>query len=108
MAVRAPHLYRALRCFCLAGFSLLSADVAQGDEVPFSFEEHAAKGSTSLYEYRPLVRSYVESRAERLGQLADAGIAVEELRNEPAAGLADIHFHPAEKRSLRLAATLTF
>jgi TonB-dependent receptor-like protein len=29
------------------------------------------------------------------------------LRTEPAAGL-DIHFHPAEKRSLRLAATLTF
>ena len=23
MAVRAPHLYRSLRCFCLAGFSLL-------------------------------------------------------------------------------------
>jgi len=33
---------------------------------------------------------------------------VSRLRNEPAAGRADIHFHPAEKRSLRLGATLTF
>lgn len=30
------------------------------------------------------------------------------LRGEPAAGVDDIHFHPAEKRSLRLAASFTF
>src|SRR2546423_754694 len=41
VAVRAPHLYRSLRCFCLAGFSLLADDVARGDELPFAFEEHA-------------------------------------------------------------------
>ena len=45
MAVRAPHLYRSLRCFCLAGFSLLAADVEAGAEIPFSFEEHAARGT---------------------------------------------------------------
>ncbi len=87
MAVRAPHLYRSLRCFCLAGFSLLAGDVEDGAELPFAFEEHAARGRPPLYEYRPLVRSYVDSRAERLGALADARIALEELRREPAAAI---------------------
>src|SRR5919201_99580 len=86
--VRAPHLYRSLRSFCLAGFSVLAADVEAGDEIPFAFEEHGAgRGRASLYEYRPLVRSYVDARAERLGQLADARIALEELEVEPAAGV---------------------
>lgn len=87
MALRAPHLYRSLRCFCLAGFSLLADDVAAGAELPFAFEEHASRGQTSLYEYRPLVRSYVDARAERLGSLADAELAIEELRREPAAAI---------------------
>ena len=89
MAVRAPHLYRSLRCFCLAGFSLLTADVETGDEIPFAFEEHPGKDcrSPALYEYRPLVRSYVDARAERLGGLADARIAVEELSRESAAAV---------------------
>jgi hypothetical protein len=87
VAVRAPHLYRSLRCFCLAGFSLLGRDVERGDEVPFAFEEHAARGRSSLYEYRPLVRSYVDARAERLGALADARIVLEDLRDEPAAAI---------------------
>jgi hypothetical protein len=87
VAVRAPHLYRALRCFCLAGFSLLAGDVGHGDEIPFAFEEHPAKGESSLYEYRPLVRSYVDARSERLGSLADGRIVVEELRREPGAAI---------------------
>jgi hypothetical protein len=87
VAVRAPHLYRSLRCFCLAGFSLLAADVEAGAELPFAFEEHATSGRNSLYEYRPLVRSYVDARAERLGVLADARIALEELSREPAAAI---------------------
>ena len=88
MAVRAPHLYRSLRCFCLAGFSLLAADVGAGEEIPFAFEEHAGgHGRSALYEYRPLVRSYVDARSERLGALADARIAVEELSREPAAAV---------------------
>jgi hypothetical protein len=87
VAVRAPHLYRSLRCFCLAGFAVLSRDVEQGAEIPFAFEEHAARGQASLYEYKPLVRSYVGSRAERLGALADARLALEELRREPAAAI---------------------
>jgi hypothetical protein len=83
VAVRAPHLYESLRCFCLASFSLLAADVEAGDEIPFAFEEHAG----GLHEYRPLLRSYVQARAHRLGALADARIAVEELSREPAAGV---------------------
>ena len=83
MAVRAPHLYETLRCFCLAAFSLLGADVEAGDEIPFAFEEHAG----GLHEYRPLLRSYVQARAHRLGGLADARIAVEELSREPAAAV---------------------
>jgi len=83
VAVRAPHLYETLRCFCLAAFSLLAADVDAGDEIPFAFEEHAG----GLHEYRPLLRSYVQARAHRLGGLADARIAVQELAREPAAGV---------------------
>jgi hypothetical protein len=85
--MRAPHLYRSLRCFCLAGFSLLADDVAGGAELPFAFEEHASAHGAPLYEYRPLVRSYVDTRAERLGVLADARLALEELRREPAAAI---------------------
>jgi len=87
VAVRAPHLYRSLRCFCLAGFSLLAKDVEQGAEVPFAFEEHAARGRASLYEYRLLVRSFVDARAQRLAALADTRIALEELMREPAAAI---------------------
>jgi hypothetical protein len=89
VAVRAPHLYRSLRCFCLAGFSLLAADVEGGDEIPFAFEEHREGGRdrAALYEYRPLLRSYVDARGERLGSLADARIALEELARQPAAAL---------------------
>jgi hypothetical protein len=87
VAVRAPHLYRSLRCFCLAGFSLLADDVAGGDELPFAFEEHTSRGPSSLYEYRPLVRSYVEARGERLSALADARLAIEDLGREPAAAI---------------------
>jgi hypothetical protein len=87
VAVRAPHLYRSLRCFCLAGFSLLANDVDRGAELPFAFEEHAGRGGSALYEYRPLTRSYVESRSERLGALADARLALDDLRREPAAAI---------------------
>ena len=85
--MRAPHLYRSLRLFCLAGFALLGADVEAGDEVEFAFEEHVAGGKRPLYEYRPLVGAYVEARAERLARLADAALALEELRREPAAAI---------------------
>jgi hypothetical protein len=85
VAVRTPQLHRALRCFSLSAFSLLLADVEGGVEVEFAFEEHGAPGRPSLYEYRPLVRPYVQARAARLEALADTGLAVEELASEQAA-----------------------
>jgi hypothetical protein len=87
VAVRAPHLYRSLRLFGLASFSLLADDVAGGAELPFAFEEHAGRSGSALYDYRPLARSYVEARAERLGSLADARLALDDLRREPAAAI---------------------
>ena len=84
MAVRSQSLQRALRCFCLGGFNLLGRE---GAELPFAFEEHSAPGRPSLYEYRPLVRNFVEARAERLAASDDARIAIDELRREPAAAI---------------------
>ncbi len=85
MAVRAPQLYYALRCFCLGAFSLLGRDVEQGAEIEFAFEEHVSRDRPALYEYRPLVRQYIEARAERVAHLADTTVALEELRGEAAA-----------------------
>ena len=87
MAVRAPHLYRSLRCFCLAGFSLLARDVAEGAELPFAFEEHVERRGPSLYELRPLVRGFIEQREPMLRTREDARLAVEELRREPSAAI---------------------
>lgn len=103
MAVRSPNLYQALRCFCLGAFSVLSAEVEGGAEISFAFEEHAAPGRPPLYEYRPLVRNFVEARAERLGDREDARIAVEELRREPAAAIfarAHAGVRPTEEEAL--------
>jgi hypothetical protein len=85
--VRAPHLHRTLRLFCLGSFALLSADAARGEEVDFAFEAHPSAAGATLYEYRPLVRPYVEARASRLRALPDAGLALGELEREPAAAI---------------------
>jgi hypothetical protein len=87
VAARSPQLYESLRCFCLAAFSLLQADVEQGAEIPFAFEEHDSQGRTTFYEFRPLLVSFVESRAGRLGELADAKLALERLQTETAASI---------------------
>ena len=85
MAARAPHLYRSLRCFCLGAFRFLHAELADGAELPFAFEEHATHERATLYEYRPLVRDFVEARAGRLSARPDARLAVDDLLAEPAA-----------------------
>jgi hypothetical protein len=79
-AYRAPHLYESLRAFCLAAFA-----AERGAELPFAFEEHATRDGPFLYEYRPLVRGFVEEQAPTLRRLPDARNAVEDLRREPAA-----------------------
>jgi hypothetical protein len=84
MAARAPHLYRSLRCFCLGAFHVLSEE---DTELPFAFEQHASRGRPTLYEYRPLVRDFVEARARKLEHRQDAQLAVQDVRGEPAARL---------------------
>lgn len=82
MALRAPHLYESLRAFCLGAFA-----AERGAQVPFAFEEHATREGPSLYEYRPLVRGFVDEQAPTLRRLPDARNAIEDLRREPAAGI---------------------
>jgi len=87
VGIRAPHLYESLRCFCLGAFKALSAELEAGAELPFAFEEHASPGGPALYEYRPLARSFVEQRAEKVRTLPDTKLAVEDLRREPSAAI---------------------
>ena len=82
MALRAPHLYESLRAFCLAAFA-----AERGAQIPFAFEEHATREGPSLYEYRPLVRSFVEEQAPTLRRLPDARNAIDDLKREPAAAI---------------------
>lgn len=82
MALRAPHLYESLRAFCLGAFA-----AERGAQVPFAFEEHATREGPSLYEYRPLVRGFVEEQAPTLRRLPDARNAIEDLKHEPAAAI---------------------
>jgi hypothetical protein len=80
--LRAPHLYESLRAFCLAAFA-----AERGAQIPFAFEEHATRTGPSLYEYRPLVRSFVDEQAPTLRRLPDARNAIDDLRREPAAAV---------------------
>jgi hypothetical protein len=84
MAVHAAHLYVSLRNFCLGSFRALGAE---DRDLPFAFEQHASRGRPTLYEYRPLVRDFVEARASRLARHADAQVAIQDLRAEPAAAI---------------------
>ena len=79
---RAPHLYESLRAFCLAAFA-----AERGAQIPFAFEEHASPGGPSLYEYRPLVRGFVDEQAPTLRRLPDARNALDDLKREPAAAI---------------------
>ena len=87
MSVRAPNLHLTLRSFCLGAFVFLGRALEEGDELPFAFEEHVQRDGPALYEYRPLVRSFVESRASALAGRDDARIALDELLREPAAAI---------------------
>ena len=86
-APRSPHLFRALRAFCLGSFFELGAELERGADIPVALAEHAGPGRPTLYEYRPLVGAFVEARAGRLGQRDDARDALTALKDEPAAGI---------------------
>src|SRR2546423_329230 len=68
-------------------FAALLRELDDGVELPFAFEEHASRGRPALYEYRPLVRAFVDARAPRLARREDARLAVDELAHEPAAAI---------------------
>ena len=87
MTLRAPRLHDALRRFCLGAFRRLTQEVEAGAEIPFAFEEHGGRGRPAFYEYRPLVRGFVEARVSRLAADEDAAIALEELAREPTAAI---------------------
>jgi hypothetical protein len=95
--MRAPHLHDALRRFCLGAFAVFTRDLEDGTDLPFAFEEHGSYGRPTLYEYRPLVRGFVEARAERLFTRVDVQDAVAELIREPAARIF-AHAHEGEVR----------
>jgi hypothetical protein len=77
-----------LRGFTLGAFAYLLRELEEsGGELPFAFEEHVQQSGPPLYEYRPLVRDFVESRADRLRGRDDATLALAELRREPAAAI---------------------
>lgn len=83
--MRSPHLYDTLRRFCLGAFAAFHRDLDSGADLPFAFEEHGSYGRPTLYEYRPLVRGFVEARVDRLYARDDVRSAVNDLRREPAA-----------------------
>jgi hypothetical protein len=76
-----------LRGFTLGAFAYLLRELDDGAQLPVAFVEHDHAGGPALYEYRPLVRAFVEERADRLRGRDDALIALEELGREPAAGI---------------------
>jgi hypothetical protein len=99
--VRAPHLHTALRGFCLGAFAFYGREIEQGAEITFVFEEHGSRDRPTLYEYRPLVRSFVETRGGRLLGRGDTAIALEALGREPAAAIfARAHAHAQSEHAL--------
>src|SRR6476619_1636790 len=100
--MRSPHLHDPLRRFCLGAFAVFPRDLEDGGELPFACEEHGSYGRPTLYEYRPLVRGFVEARAERLYARVDVQDAVADLLREPAARIF-AHAHEGEVRDERRA-----
>jgi hypothetical protein len=77
--MRSTRLHDTLRRFCLGAFAAW-----HGTELPFAFEEHGTYGRPTLYEYRPLVRGFIEAHAAALRERDDVRQALDELRREPA------------------------
>ena len=77
--MRSTPLHDTLRRFCLGAFASW-----HGTELPFAFEEHGTYGRPTLYEYRPLVRGFIEAHAGALRERDDVRQALDELRREPA------------------------
>lgn len=104
--IRSPTLHDALRAFCLGAFAAVSRELDDGGDIPFAFEEHHAVGRPTLYEYRPLVRPFLDARAGRFAALSDAQPALAELEREPAAAIF-AQAHSSGRPSSREALTRT-
>src|SRR3954465_2923620 len=100
--MRSPALHDTLYRFCLGAFASFHKDLDLGADLPFAFEEHGTYGRPTLYEYRPLVRGFVEARAERLFARVDVQDAVADLLREPAARIF-AHAHEGDVRDERRA-----
>ena len=100
--MRAPHLHDTLRRFYLGAFAVFTRELEDGIDLPFAFEEHGTYGRPTLFEYRPLVRGFVEARAERLFARVDVQDAVADLLREPAARIF-AHAHEGDVRDERRA-----
>jgi hypothetical protein len=87
VVARSPHLHAALRAFTLGAFAFLMREMEDGVDLPAAFVEHDRGRGPALYEYRPLVRPFVEERLDGLRGRDDAAIALAELRREPAAAI---------------------
>lgn len=94
-APRSADLFRALRAFCLGAFFELGTEIERGADIPVALAEHGGPNRPTLYEYRPLVGTFVEAYAQRLGLRDDAREALTELKDEPAAGIF-AHAHAGE------------
>ena len=100
---RAPQLRLVLRGFCLGAFVFLGRALEEGDELPFAFDEHPQRAGPALYQYRPLVQAFIESRAAALADRDDARLALDALLREPAAAVyASAHagLRPSEDQAL--------
>jgi len=86
-APRSADLFRALRAFCLGAFFELGAEIERGADIPVALAEHGGPNRPTLYEYRPLVGTFIEAYAQRLGFRDDAREALTVLKDEPAAGI---------------------
>ena len=87
----------------LGAFAYLLRELDEGADLPVAFVEHDQRNGPALYEYRPLVRAFVEERASRLRGRDDAVIALEELSREPAAAIfarAHAGSRPSEEEAL--------
>jgi hypothetical protein len=92
--MRSPVLHDTLQRFCLGAFAVFVGELDNGGSLPFAFEEHAAPGKPSLYELRPLVRGFVEARADRLYARLDVADAIADLEREPAARIFAAAYDP--------------
>ena len=71
----------------MGAFFDLGMELESGADLPIALEEHAGPNRPTLYEYRPLVGSFIELRAGRIALREDAREALAALKDEPAAAI---------------------